>query len=286
MIYELSLPNSEHGHLMPQEDAFAVQGNMFVVADGVTRDPLGVDDFTGLSYEQLLETYPQTSGAALAAQLFCRTFVTHLASLPPVIESVQEAFVTGNHAIARLNRQHIRRVDYLVNDYCGCVAAGAMVSGSQLLWGAIGDSGVVVFGADGRVRMRTPNGYTKFEQYSPEIGFDWNLPEGRKLIRSQFRNNPNQIIDGVCVAYGALTGEPTAERFMDFGTFDLASGDLIVAYSDGLSDIITQPEFFSRLNQRDPAAIDAALLPYLEHLASQDTWAFGKERTLVAAWYD
>lgn len=282
MLYHLLLPNSEYGHLMPQEDALAIGDDVYAVADGITRDPLGVKDFTGLSYEDLLQTYPQTSGAALAAQLFCRQFVREMSEQGPDPEGVRAAFVAANDAIARLNRQHIRHVDYLVKDYCGCTAAAGAIADNQLSWGVIGDCGIIVFNNRGQVKLQTTNGMETFEKYAPQIGFDWNKPEGRKLVRSRFRNNPNMIADGVCVAYGALTGEKPAEHFMDFGTQPLEPGDLIVFYSDGMNNIVVQREFFNAVYQNDPTIVDQQLLPYLERLAEHNWEHYGKERSMIA----
>lgn len=286
VVYNLSLPNSRYGHLMPPEDALAMAEGVYVVADGITRDPLGIKDFTGYTWEELLATYPQTSGAAIAAEVFCRRFVKAIGEQPISQEGVRRSFVAGNNAIRLLNDQRVAKVDYLINDYCACVAAGGVIDAGQLLWGCIGDSGVAIYTRGGQLKFISPNGVADFANFAPQIGFDWNKPAGRKLIRSRYRNNPNVIENGICVSYGALTGEKPAEHFMDFGTEDLEKGDLVVFFSDGFAPMLNDPEFFTRLYQRSPDHVDSMLLPYLDGLAIQDPELYGKERSLISILYE
>ncbi|HSX47915.1 MAG TPA: hypothetical protein VLF41_00175 [Candidatus Nanoarchaeia archaeon] len=267
---------------MPHEDALALGENAYVVADGIARDPIGIKDFTGKSMEELLESYPKDSGAALAAELFCRRFLKELSEHPPYQKNVQAAFTASNTAIAKLNRQRVGVTDYLVNDYCGCVAAAGMIEDGLLHWGSIGDSGVIIYDNTGQIRWRSPDGMATFAAYANKLKYDWNKPEGRKLIRSRFRNNPNMIVDDVCVSYGALTGEDPAKRFMNFGVEPVERGEMVLFYTDGLKQVVELPEFWQILKSGAEPRVKATLLPYLEQLAKADYERYGKERTLIA----
>lgn len=271
---------------MPHEDALALGENAYVVADGIARDPIGIKDFTGKSMEELLESYPKDSGAALAAELFCRRFLKELASHLPYQKNVQAAFTEGNVAIAKLNRQRVGVTDFLVNDYCGCVAAAGMIEDGLLHWGSIGDSGVLIYDHTGQVRFRSPDGMETFTRYASKLKYDWNKPEGRKLIRSRFRNNPNMIVDDVCVSYGALTGEDPAKRFMYFGVEPVERGEVVLFFTDGLKNIVELPEFWQILTSGAEPRIKATLVPYLNQLAASDYEQYGKERTMIAVTWE
>ena len=181
---------------MPREDALAVGQDAIAVADGITRDPPGVPDFSGLAIEKILKYYPTISGGALAAQLFCHRFIKHFNTAPTDERHVEKAFSAANQAIAELNTQRVPRIDYLVNDYFACSAVGGLLEDDRLYWGCIGDSGLIVFDKLGQRKLRTPDGMQNFRRYEPELELDWNKPGSRRLVRSQFRNNPNKIVDG------------------------------------------------------------------------------------------
>ena len=58
----------------PIEDQFYADDKEAIVADGITRDPIGIVDLATCSFEEMLEKYPRPSGAEIAAQEICNTF--------------------------------------------------------------------------------------------------------------------------------------------------------------------------------------------------------------------
>lgn len=276
MQFSFSKPNLRYGHLMPAEDTFRMGSEIFVVADGITRDPPDVADFTGRPMEEILAHYPNPSGARLAADTFCDAFTGAIAQGV----SVPAAFVTANAAIAKLNAAHVPQPDYLVNDFFACVAAGGTIRGRTLAWTVVGDCGVAVFAADGSMKCISPNQVAVFEKFEAQgkVILDWNKPEGRKMVRSEYRNQPEKFIDDICASYGALTGETSVEAFIYSGTMALESGDTVVFFSDGFEPILTHPEFLPAIrNEKDP-------LGHLTELDSKLTASdmkYGKERTLI-----
>lgn len=278
MIFSITLPNTKYGHLMPIEDAFIVKDKVFCVADGITRDPVSPIDFGNLSQEQLLKNYPNPSGATMAAKLFCKEF----SEFTGKEKSIKESFIYANNAISDLNKKHINKVDYLVNDFYACVASAGIIRENKLYWGQIGDCGIIIFDKEGKVKFKTENGLASFLEYINGKEELWGKPKRRKLIRSQFRNNPKQIIDGEVVSYGALTGEKAAEFFMKFGVVDLEEGDLIVFYSDGFEYLVKQPSFFQSLYKEKETEVKKSFLSFDKSRSQKDNYKFGHERTLIA----
>ena len=247
-----------------------------MVADGVTRDPIKPSDFSNKSMEEIFKKYPRPSGAKLAAEVFCQTFVNSLKDWRLSLEAVKEAFQRGNEAVKNLNRKNPVKVDYLVNDYFGCVAAGGVIKDNKLFWGSITDCGIVVYSKEGRVKFQTPNGMKSFGEYVKKKKIDWKKPANRKLIRSEYRNKPNKMVGGKSISYGVLTGEQEAEFFMKFGKIELTKGDRVVFYTDGFEEIIKQSDFFSKI------FIGSEFLIFCNKLASINYDKFGKEKSLIA----
>jgi len=286
MMYKIALPNFLYGHLMPPEDSMLNEGKFFCVADGITRDPIFPKDFANKSIEDSLKKYPNPSGARFAADIFCESFVRSLRNNTPSIEKIRQAFVFGNKKIAELNKRHIKKVDYLVNDFFGCVSIGGVIYKNKLFWGGICDCGIIIYNKKGDVKFQTPNWMKIFEEYEKKNlqkpDFDFAQSKYRKMIRSEYRNNAKKIVNNKCVSYGALTGEKQAEIFMNFGEIELSKGDLIVFYSDGFESTMQHKIFFKTIYQKTESLVDQAFIPFSLSLAKQDYNKFGKERTLIA----
>lgn len=281
MIYKISLPNIKYGHLMPPEDSLLIEENIFCVADGITRDPISPKNFSSLSIENALKRYPNPSGARLAADIFCESFTKYIKNKTISLKTVQTAFTTGNRKIKTLNKNNIKKVDYLVNDFFGCCASGGAIYKNKLYWGAICDCGIIIYDRNGKIKFQTPNGMEKFEKYEKKFlqkpNFNFTRAKYRKMIRSEYRNNIKNPF-----SYGALTGERTAEGFMNFDKIDLNKGDLIVFYSDGFEHTVKHKKFFKTIYQKNKNLADQHFIPYTLSLAKQDYHKFGRERTLIA----
>ena len=275
MVESIKLPNSDYGRLVPEEDSLLISGNVFCVADGITRDPTSPSDFTGASKEEITKYYPNPSGARKAADLFCKTFIESIEEE----KDIKKAFIKGNNAIKELNTREIKEVDYLVNDYYGCVATAGYIDGKRLFWGNITDTRIAIINK-GKITFQSPNCMEAFDQYSRQFPGDWNKPDRRKEVRSQFRNNRDKIYNGKCVSYGALTGEKTAENFMNFGEIELKSDDIIIFYTDGFEDTIKYPDFLELLN-KPVEEIVSPLTKLSERLAKENYARYGKERSMI-----
>ena len=281
MIYALTSPNDAIGYLVPPEDAYHISEYVLCVADGITRDPLDSPNFSDKSQEELLRSYPNPSGARWAADLFCAEFSKAVKTGAPSVASLHDGFLQANSRIAALNRKYVPEVNYLVNDFYGCVAAGAVVDRDTLYWGNICDTGIRVFSCTGKLKFATQNGMTAFERNISAVRFDWSVPEGRRFVREEYRNRPAQTVAGDRVSYGALTGETAAEDFIKTGTVDLASGDLVILYTDGFEPVIQRPDFFDVVYRKSSSLVDQSFVPYSLALAREDQVRYGKERTII-----
>ena len=286
MIYKVSLPSILHGHLMPAEDSMLVEGRVFCVADGVTRDPISPKNITDLSTEDLLKKYPNPSGSRLAADLFCESFIKFLNKKIPTLKTIKNAFIYGNEKITELNKKNPSNIDYLVNDFFSCVASGGVIYNNKLYWGGICDCGIIIYDKQGKIKFQTPNWMKSFEKYEKKKlhkpDFNFSQAKYRKMVRSKYRNNVKMIVNNECVSYGALTGEKEAEQFMKFGEIYLDKGDLIVFYTDGFENTILHNRFFITIYQKTINLMEKHFIPYSLTLASQDYHKFGRERTLIA----
>jgi len=223
----------------PVEDAFKFdkKRGILAVADGVTRDPC-----EHLSLIEEVIDYPDPSPARKAADIFCGNFVKRADANS---SKIKRAFKFANDEIGKWNAKHIPKPDYVVNDLAGTVASGAIISGSSYHYGFICDCGVAVFDSNGKLKFKTDDEgpTTRDKEIWPlirkKLGRDinWKMPEARRELRSNYRNNPKNP------SFGVLTGEPLAMRYVRVGSGKLDSGDVLMVYSDGVAGIIFSKDF-------------------------------------------
>lgn len=257
----------------PQEDSFKHTDNLFVVADGITRDPINSKDFSTLTFETFFDNYPNPSPARTAADNFVDSVLSSFSG------DLKEVYYLSNSSIKELNEARNPIPDFLENDYWACVAATAYINENKLYWSVIGDCRVKVFDKDNKVKFESPNSVEIFEKYffskdNPRFAnFDWKKPEDRILIRKEFRNNPKQIVNNKCVSYGAITGERDALDFMHFGELELDSGDLVLVYSDGFEKIVNDFKLIDLTKEE--------LEKLFIEKGKEDYSKYGHERTLI-----
>ena len=238
----------------PSEDVYSINKKTIAVADGVTRDPFPKlpGRYSLTERIKFFLKYPRPSSARIAAYIFCKTF-------PKVINdynikdenAVRTAFTEANSNIHSWNTKNILEIDYLVNDFAGCVAAGTVENKGILYYGYIADCGIAVFDENGKSKFKTENeGPDKYEtarKYSEKMkNFEWNNPESRKMFRKYYRNNPEEKC-----SFGVLTGEKSALKYVKTGALELGKNECYVVYSDGVEKILFSDEFSKRLRTDD-----------------------------------
>ena len=105
----------------------------------------------------------------------------------------------------------------------------------------------------------------------------WNLPESRVIIRRDYRNNLNNIINGRCISYGALTVEATAVHFIREGKIKFDIGDTVVVYSDGFSPLLNTDDFIKQMLNFNKISFEN----YIDEISKSNCQKYGKEKTLV-----
>ena len=111
----------------PIEDQFYADDIQAIVADGITRDPIGVLDLSSCSFEEMLQKYPRPSGAELVAKEIVTTFSKSSGSL-------KERLIKCNNSVKKLNDKYIKKCDYLQNDYYGAVASCVSIKNDILYY--------------------------------------------------------------------------------------------------------------------------------------------------------
>lgn len=272
VIYKKTFENTKTSNCnFPIEDQIYTNDCEAIVADGITRDPIGVDDLSTYSYDEMLKRYPRPSGGELAAKQIVKTFSQTTGTL-------KERLILCNEQIKRLNDQYVKVCDYLQNDYFGAVASCARLENDILHYAFICDCGVIVYDKFGHIKFQTEDEKELYsDPYIRKIGIPWNLKEARVITRRDYRNNLDNIKDGKCVSYGALTGEVSAVAFIKEGSVEVEKEDTIVVYSDGFTSFLHDQTFIEYLLHFNEIQFE----DYIEQISKTDYEKYGKEKTLV-----
>lgn len=116
------------------------------------------------------------------------------------------------------------------------------------------------------------------DPYKREAGLPpWYLSECRKIVRSKWRNNPDNIIDGKCVSFGAITGEKEAISFIKSGEIEIEKEDTVLLYSDGFSEFLHEQEFINKILDFNKEDFEN----YIVSKSTQDYEKYGKEKTII-----
>lgn len=256
----------------PIEDCYYADGNMAIVSDGITRDPIGIPNLSKASFSQMVEKYPRPSGGALAAKTITDTFCDKKEET-----SLKKLLIQANKNVKKLNGKYIKECDYLENDYYGAVASCAKITGNKLEYAYICDCGVLVYDEYGNIKFQTEDDKALVDPYINNIGIPWYLPDARKIVRKDYRNQPDKVENGRCVSYGALTGEEEAEIFIKEGSLKIKDTDLVVVYSDGFTEYFKRKDFYPMIKDWE----EKKFTSYVEKLSVEDCEKYGKEKTLV-----
>lgn len=272
LIYKNTFDNIATSNCnFPIEDQFYASENEAIIADGITRDPIGISDFSLCTKQDFLEKYPRPSGAELAAKVICGTFSKTQGTL-------MEKLIECNKNVHILNEKYINKCDYLQNDYFGAVASCVNIENNILNYAYICDCGIIVYDRLGNIKFQTEDDKEKYsDPFIKNIGIPWNLPEARIIVRRDYRNNLDNIQNDKCVSYGAITGERDAIEFIRDGRLSLKNGDLILLYSDGFINFLHDKEFIKQLLNFNKEQFEN----YVTIKSEESYEKYGKEKTIV-----
>ncbi len=270
----------EKYHLKPVvEDYYIAKEEMFCIADGVTRDSIEGKAVPYPKNEKeataWVQTYPNPSGAFESAKICSNQFIQYLEagdrqkiSKNKILEIVKNV----NQDILKINEN--RQIDYLANDYYGCVAVGGYISSNTLYCFSIGDCHIITLDENAHIQFETINNHKAFEDYLENVyckqhTYDWNCAKDRMMVRRDYRNKPEVKYNGKEVSFGILTGEKEAEHYIETYAVDLTNVKYICAYSDGCEPYFKDKEIIKKILEK-PEIIERE----------------GKERTLVIYEYE
>jgi len=228
----------------PVEDSykFNLQKRIIAVADGVTRDFLDntlINRSLRSLIKFLMRLYPDPSPARDASNIFCSGFLTYFNYYNNVNDkTMKRAFERTNNLIQKYNNVKFNNINYLANDFAGCVASATyeqFQDGQIILnYGFISGCGVAIFDKKGNLKFRTPNEGPNSkgsieDNLIQRFGLKFSDEEGRKIIRNYYRNNPEEPL-----SYGVLTGEKSALQYVRVGKEEIIPEDFYCVYSDGV----------------------------------------------------
>lgn len=220
----------------PREDFFAYNSNTgaFAVADGVGL-------WEGIEY---VGKYPKSSGSGRLSKAFCEAFVHHFARYPRA--SVMDGFVAGNTAAKEINRDRSKYDVFRKHrGLFAATAAMACIKGRTLNWAHICDAGVMVIGANGKVKLHKDGCRQHFPW--PNDVRDYEISTWTLFARTLVRNAISK--ENKLLGYGVITGEPEAERYLESGAYRLSPNDVVVLHTDGFAPYLALPEFRKRVAQ-------------------------------------
>ena len=231
---------TKYGIQFPEEDYYYLDGNIFCVADGVTRDLIAGDirpyPKTKEEATYIAEHYPNPSGAFEASKIIANNFVKYLKNVHNADETeVKKAIEKANKDVWAINQN--RKIDYVGEDLYCSEAVGGIIAEQYLYCFGIGDCYIKVYDEEYNEIFTTENDHLWMEKFEDEYlkngEYNWMNPRYRLLIRAGLRNNNIVTYNGEKVGYGALTGEDRAMEFVKIYKVPLEKAKYIAAYSDG-----------------------------------------------------
>jgi hypothetical protein len=260
-----------------------------VVADGVTlkRDREG--------------NYPISSGAYELAKIFCETIIKEAESRYDIFNEslIQEIFDLANRKAFEFNNRMGRTIettDYREFDLFASTASFVLIKETDVYWFSIHDSAVMALDFVTDTGVRTESGPREFYKSftSPEAWPDEKEKiaslgdkelsdiEFNELLKRTFRNKVDG--NGERLGYGVVTGERTADKYLNFGKISTNDYSDIVLYTDGFEDYFKNKEFLDFLCKsdfNDNIDFNNQMDVFYKKISQIDPIKYGRERTLI-----
>jgi len=264
IIYEKVFPKVNGDGLFPKEDFYYIGNNKAIIADGITRDPIGILNLEEINGE-ISKFYPRPSGAAIAAN----TVVETLKNTKTL--TLLEMYRKANKKVKEINEKYNGIYDYLENDYYGTVSSSVWIKENFIEYAYIGDCGIILMDKNRNIKFESTNDVKEAKKHFDTKGIPWSNKEARKWIRKNYRNNKCEKY-----SYGALTGEESALLYLKAGILKKEKGDIIILYSDGFYPFLKE-KFFEVILTKDKSKIDL----YIENKIKQNKKIYGEEKTIL-----
>jgi len=235
------------------EDYYCVDGDMFCVADGVTKDFI---DGTAAIYPcnleelKLMAKYPDPSGNYEVSKICCDKFMEYVKGYDKediTVELMLDIAKRVNDDMCKINEN--REINYLSEDVHSAQAAGGIIVDDFLYCFSLGDTQITTIDEKFNIVFDTPAN-EKFLKYEEEhlkkLNFNWDYQEYRYMIRRFFRNNPVLKNNGEDITYGAM-GEKQAEYYINAFKLELGNVKYILAYTDGVRPFLKTKESVEKM---------------------------------------
>lgn len=256
-------------YVHPQEDYLLVSTKypVFTVADGVTLE-FGDD-----------KTYPVPSPAGDVSRIFCEQVIKEGEKQYKTVtkDSIASIFRTANAAVGDYNKRKERTketINFWDIDFFSATAAFGMIKENTLYWGSICDSYVLHFNGKGKLIFKSPYpalGWNKVKAKEPQ--------EKQKIYRRNYRNKVNER--GEPMGYGVVTGEETAEYYLQRGSFPLHKGAIIFFVTDGFEPYLKLKDFIT-LFKTWPEDLKEKVKAFTRIKSKENPARFSHERSLIA----
>ncbi len=260
--------------LHPREDFHKISKKypIFAVSDGVTLEL----DKKG--------NYPKNSGAGKVAKIFCEMIIKEAEKKYGdfTVPDLKKIFSEVNLKVAKYNQSSGRtkgKLNYLDFDLFSATGSYVVIKNKIIYWASICDSSVVHFKKDGSIGFKSPDCWKLLRENLPKHWMKIPESERKKIIRKTYRNGVDR--NGKLIGYGVITGEKEAERYLQFGKFEVEDGDLVIILTDGFENYIKM-ESFVKLFLYWPKDIKSKFKKITKQKSIEDPNNFGRERTIIA----
>lgn len=256
---------------------------IFAVADGVT---LVVNPG---------HSYPNPSGAGEVAKIFCRNSIRQAEKVYNNFQNnnIHDIFAKANSEAEKYNSRHghmRKTINYFDKDYFCATAAFALVRRSELFWGAIGDSRVMLADKRGKVKFISRNRVEPIEKLTARKIKNPKPQEKKYFQQKYYRNKLGP--KGELIGYGVINGEETAMKYLESGKEKIQKGDRIFIFTDGFTPYLQLPEF-KKIFRKWPADLEKKIAffvkEYIEKNSPQDLekqyrflYTYASEKSLFA----
>ena len=244
---------------------------IFAVSDGVTLEL----DKKG--------NYPKISGAGKVAEIFCEIIIKEAEKryCDFTVPDLKKIFSDANLKIAEYNQLHGRikdKINYWDFDLFASTGSYAIIKDKFVYWASMCDSSVIHLKKDGEIAFKSPNCWNILRKNLPANWLKISKNERKMIIRRTYRNGVDK--NGKLIGYGVITGEKEAERYLNFGKFEVEEGDVVMVLTDGFENYIKM-EDFTKLFSEWPKNIKTEFKKITNQKSTEDPDKFGRERTII-----
>lgn len=210
--------------------------------------------------------YPVPSGAGEVAEMFCRSAVKYSEKIYYDFHksNIADVFSISNAETEKYNKKRGRTkktVNYFDTDYFGATAAFVLVKNSELFWGAVGDTKILLVNRNGKVKVASSDQVEPIERLAAKK-FPHPKPQEKKIFQQRYYRNKIGK-NGKLIGYGVIDGEPEALQYIESGRIKVKKGDRLFIFTDGFTPYFKLSEF-KKLFHKWPAILERKVTSFVQ----------------------